>query len=323
MSAQSIPDIADAPLTAYGVAVNAELNTPFQGTVATFTDADPGGTVSDYTATIDWGDGSPLDQGTISAQGSGFVVTGSHTYTQAGSPTITVQITDAGGATASTTSTVNAPPLDHLVLAPASATIVVGGSQAYTAEGFAANGADLGNVTPATTFTISPDGTCTGAICTPTRPGPHTVTGTDGTATGTATLNMAADQADLSLTMQAPSSVQEGATATYTVTVTNHGPAPATNERTSFVVPFGASVLSASASASTGPQPEPREDIGSGLVTWPAPTLAAGQTETAVIVVRVSAPAGSLLVSAAAAFSNTTDPTPRDNGALAVSTVLP
>jgi large repetitive protein len=96
ISEQDAPVVADAALTAAGVTVSAVPGSPFQGTVATFTDTDPGGTAADYTATIDWGDGSPPDQGTISAQGSGFAVSGSHTYTTAAN-TITVQVTDAGG----------------------------------------------------------------------------------------------------------------------------------------------------------------------------------------------------------------------------------
>lgn len=45
--------------------------------------------------------------------------------------------------------------LVSIVLAPASATIAVNGSQSYTAEGYDVNGVDLGDVTWATQFTIS------------------------------------------------------------------------------------------------------------------------------------------------------------------------
>jgi phage gpG-like protein len=64
--------------------------------VATFSDADPGCTASDYTASIKWGDGSTT-AGTISGH---FTVTGTHTYASTGTRTITVAIHDAGGATA-------------------------------------------------------------------------------------------------------------------------------------------------------------------------------------------------------------------------------
>jgi hypothetical protein len=81
-------------------------------------------------------------------------------------------------------------PPDHLVLSPASATIAAGGSQAYTAQGFDAYNISLGDATSATTFTISGGGSCTGASCTSTVVGDRTVTGTDGSATGTATLHV-------------------------------------------------------------------------------------------------------------------------------------
>src|SRR5205823_1620046 len=88
--------------------------------------------------------------------------------------------------------TVTAGPLDHLALSPASATITAGGSQAYTAQGRDQFNNSLGDVTASTTFSISPDGSCTGATCTATAAGAHTVTGNDGGKTGTASLQVTA-----------------------------------------------------------------------------------------------------------------------------------
>src|SRR5205823_3523546 len=68
---------------------------PVSGVVATFTDTAPE-PLSSYSATIDWGDG-------LSSPGSvsgGFTVSGSHTYANGGTFTITVTIRDEGGATA-------------------------------------------------------------------------------------------------------------------------------------------------------------------------------------------------------------------------------
>lgn len=76
-----------------------------------------------------------------------------------------------------------------LRLSPASSSITSGGSQAYTVEGYDAANDDLGPDTNAT-LSISPDGSCTGYTCTATTAGPHTVTATDGTAHGTATLTV-------------------------------------------------------------------------------------------------------------------------------------
>jgi hypothetical protein len=76
------------------------------------------------------------------------------------------------------------------VISPESATISAGGSQAYTAEGFDASNNSLGDVTASTTFSIVPDGSCTGATCTASVAGPHTVTGNDGGRTSTASLQV-------------------------------------------------------------------------------------------------------------------------------------
>jgi hypothetical protein len=97
--------VADAALSATGVTVNTANATATP--VATFTDADPAGTVTDYTATINWGD-STTSPGTISGTGP-FTVTGSHSYAPNGPFTYTVRthICDAGGSCADAISTVN------------------------------------------------------------------------------------------------------------------------------------------------------------------------------------------------------------------------
>lgn len=104
----------------------------------------------------------------------------------------TVTGTD-GTATGSTSLTVEAGPLDHLVLAPDEANIIEGESQTYTAEGYDAYDNDIGDVTGDTTFDVGGDTSqCTGATCTPTGPGgfAYAVNGTDGTATGWTYLNV-------------------------------------------------------------------------------------------------------------------------------------
>ncbi len=91
--------VADAALDATGGAVSAVAGQQFSGAAASFSDADPGGVASDYTASINWGDDSPSTSGTISSvAGKGFAVTDSHAYASGGVYQITVTITDAGGA---------------------------------------------------------------------------------------------------------------------------------------------------------------------------------------------------------------------------------
>ena len=63
-------------------AVSAVEGSPVMLLVATFTDADPNGMASYYSASISWGDGSYPVPGTIKAGGGGvFDVYGTHTYT--------------------------------------------------------------------------------------------------------------------------------------------------------------------------------------------------------------------------------------------------
>ncbi len=102
---QSFTTESNAPLNATGKSVSGTAGVKLSATVATFTDADPNGVASDYTASINWGDGSSSTAGTISAAaGGGFEVKGSHTYAAAGQYTITVTIDDVGGAKATATS---------------------------------------------------------------------------------------------------------------------------------------------------------------------------------------------------------------------------
>ncbi len=98
--------VTDAPLTAVAATIPAQVEvTSFTNVVvATFTDADPGGHLGDYSASIDWGDGSPLTSGTVSqpgGPGTSFSVSGTHIYageTAPGKPyKVTVQVTDSDG----------------------------------------------------------------------------------------------------------------------------------------------------------------------------------------------------------------------------------
>ncbi|HWL02318.1 MAG TPA: choice-of-anchor Q domain-containing protein [Microbacteriaceae bacterium] len=96
--------------------------------------------------------------------------------------------TDATTAAAMLTVPVGA--LDYLVLSPTAPKIVAGGSQVFTAEGFDAFDNALGDVTAVTVFTGSADMVCAAATCTAIAPGSYTVTGTSGTATGTASVTV-------------------------------------------------------------------------------------------------------------------------------------
>jgi hypothetical protein len=134
------------------------------------------------------------------------------TATVAGSHTVTG---DDAGKTDTASLSVSAAALDHLVLAPASATIAAGGSQAYAAEGRDAFDNSLGDVTATTTFTIAPNGSCTGASCTASVAGAHTVTGTKSGKTGTASLSVSAAALDHLVLAPASATIASGGSQAY------------------------------------------------------------------------------------------------------------
>ena len=106
--------------------------------------------------------------------------------------------------------------LDHITISPSSATINAGGTQAYTSEAFDVFGNSRGDVTGLTTFSITPDGSCTGNDCGSTVSGAHTVTGEYLTKTDDASLQI--DPAALDHITISPSSatINAGGTQAYT-----------------------------------------------------------------------------------------------------------
>jgi len=116
-----------------------------------------------------------------------------------GSATYTYKVTAvfrSWTATSNPSGTVTVPgaTLASITISPTTATITAGGSQPYTATGYDQYGASMGDVTASTTFSISPNGSCTGALCTATTADSgsshHTVTGNDSGKTATASLTV-------------------------------------------------------------------------------------------------------------------------------------
>jgi hypothetical protein len=95
----------DPPLTITNIgATSSDLDA---AAGVTFSDADPNGTLSQYSATINWGDhGTPTAASVVKNPFStGFAAGGSHHYATAGTYTITVTVKDVGGASASRSTT--------------------------------------------------------------------------------------------------------------------------------------------------------------------------------------------------------------------------
>ena len=95
--------VKDAPLTETGGLITANIpegKTIDPSPLMEFGDGNPNSTPSDFTATVDWGDGSPQAFGAISQPGgigTDYFVDGSHAYAEEGSYTVTVQVADDGG----------------------------------------------------------------------------------------------------------------------------------------------------------------------------------------------------------------------------------
>jgi hypothetical protein len=123
----STATVADAALTASPACI-ATSTQSYLGSTATFTDAaSPSGTLSDFTATIDWGDGS-VTAGTVTGPNGGpYAVSGAHTYATTGIFTIKTTIHDVGGSMAMTScSTVG------FAFAPGGGSFVIGDKKAAT-----------------------------------------------------------------------------------------------------------------------------------------------------------------------------------------------
>ena len=95
--------ITDQAIAASGRDVSAIEGQSFSGAVATFSDADQSSAAADYSASINWGDGTPPTAGTISGSGGSFAVSGSHTYAEEGSYVITVVVTDVDNSSSTAT----------------------------------------------------------------------------------------------------------------------------------------------------------------------------------------------------------------------------
>jgi hypothetical protein len=106
-SATDRATVADAALTVTRSAAGAQSNR-YAAIGATFTDADPQGTVADYSAAISWGDGT-TSAGSVAKNpyAAGFAAGGVHRYARGGTYTVTLTIRDSGGSSAAVTKTVS------------------------------------------------------------------------------------------------------------------------------------------------------------------------------------------------------------------------
>ncbi len=307
-------------LTLSSTAVSATAGAPFSGPAASFVPLYPSDLVGFYTAIVSWGDGQTSD-GPISSSGTGaFVVAGAHTWTAAGTYTIGVTVMRGNSsATTQTTAVVRAPghpPVFTTANPPVTATVGAVYSYGFAASGVPAPAFALGSGAPAWLTIGATTGTVSGAPPAGTTSFAYSVVASNGVAPNatagpfTVSVSTATNKsADLSLILTAPAQVTKGSTITYSIVVTNNGPATATNVGLLLLAGPDLSVVSVS------PAPQLTLD---GLWSWKLANLPSGQSAT--FTLRARATKTGIVVAAAAVGSDTRDPKLVNNVAAAVTT---
>jgi hypothetical protein len=123
-SASGTASVADASLNGSGVKITAKIGQPLTNVlVGTFTDANPFGTVNDFTATVTWNEGNGATEtvtGRVVQSGNTFQVYASTNNSFSASETepVVVVVKDVGGSTTTINSEVNVPPASPLSLLP-------------------------------------------------------------------------------------------------------------------------------------------------------------------------------------------------------------
>ena len=129
---------------------------------------------------------------------------------------------------------------------------------------------------------------------------------------------MTVQRADHSVTVSAPSTVTRGAAATYVVTVTNLGPAAATNLRTVLAL-SGLTVTTTVPPSVTG-SVKVRGVTYTGAL-WTTPSLASGTSVTYTLTGTVTAKKSDAVLAQTATTNDVPDPAIANNTAKVTSTV--
>jgi hypothetical protein len=150
---------------------------PATTAVATFTDTNLTDAAGTFSATIDWGDGTPTTSGTVTGSNGSFTVEGGHVYTDEGSFPVSVAITDtADQARLPLSSTVVVAEGD--VLTPQGVAFSANPGQAFTGAVATFTDTNTSNVASDFTATVNwGDGTTTTGVITD-NAGAITVSGT-------------------------------------------------------------------------------------------------------------------------------------------------
>jgi hypothetical protein len=167
----------EQPISAQPKTFGSSEGSGFNGTVATFSDPDSSASATEYSATIDWGDGSPTSSGAISGTGGEFSVDGAHTFPEEGSYSVIVKITDvdnpSNAATATSTANVADAALTSQCAASATSPQSFSGPTAtFTDANPGGQGSDY-----AATIDWGDGASSAGTVSSGTGSGPYSVTG--------------------------------------------------------------------------------------------------------------------------------------------------
>ncbi|HEV3342193.1 MAG TPA: TIGR03118 family protein, partial [Pirellulales bacterium] len=112
-----------SPLVLSPATITAKDHTSSTLTVATFTDANAGLPASDFTATINWGDGTSASVGSVTLNGGVYTVTGIHTFAEAGTLDVSVTIAESAPTVFSTSATATATVSQDDTFTPVAASL--------------------------------------------------------------------------------------------------------------------------------------------------------------------------------------------------------
>jgi uncharacterized repeat protein (TIGR01451 family) len=252
-------------------------------------------------AAVAWPAGAqaiPDIRGSYQAQGTSTVVCSGSKGSSSGAGTLTIP-TQQQQAFSGTISTPSSIPI--VLNGDVDQTGMLTGTYSFSGQGISGSGTFTGQgsgnqIQLDLTGTESVPGSIT---CDET----FAITGTRGSTTG--------PQADLSITQTASTAqVASGDQITYTLVVSNAGPAAATGVLVADVTPAGTTFASATTDPITSQGPGPG---AAGVVTFSVGALASGSTAKISLTVNVLAPGGTVLVNSPFVVSDLSDPNIKNN----------
>jgi hypothetical protein len=263
--------LEDRCVPSFSATAGADISTTegqqFSGTVATFSDPGNPATASDFTASIDWGDGN-TDSGTITSGSDGnFTVNGSHTYADEvanGTYSVTISEPSTSFTANPVTAAVNVADADSLSvsLVPTGHVIenqvITGKAAVFTDTNLSAVASDF-----SATFDWGDGNTFSTAA------GNATVTGSSGQFTVSVSGHAYADEGDYTVTVTLTDDGAGTATATGTSTVTaDEGDALSGTGATIAPVEQTAFTGTVATFSNTGSHPNPDPTDFTATIDW-------------------------------------------------------